>query len=70
MSGEFYAIIGIYFILAINCVAIVKLWVEVKAMQKSTHTVQYVDPLAKAEPQGITEDIKKLMSQTDLENIV
>lgn len=70
MSGEFYAILGIYFALAINCVALVKLWVEVKAMQKSTHTVQYVDPLSKAEPQVITEELKKAMSQTDLENIV
>lgn len=70
MSGEFYAIIGIYFILAGIGAALLKLWVEVKAMQKSTHTVQYVDPLAKAEPQGITEDIRKLMNQTDLENIV
>lgn len=70
MSGEFYAIIGIYFILAINSVALIKLWIEVKAMQKSTHTLQYVDPLSKSEPQGITEDIKKLLNQPDLENIV
>ena len=44
--------------------------IEVKAMQKSTHTVQYVDPLSKESPQAITEEIKKLMGQPDLENIV
>ena len=70
MSGEFYAIIGIYFILAGIGAAVLRLWIEVKALQKSTHTVQYVDPLSKAEPQGITEDIKRLLNQTDLENIV
>lgn len=70
MSGEYYAILGLYGVCGATAVAVVKLWIEVKAMQKSTHTVQYVDPLSKSEPQAITEVIKNAMNSTDLENIV
>jgi hypothetical protein len=42
---------------------IVRLWLELKAMQKSTHQIQYIDPQAKF--QTLTEEQKKAL-QKDL----
>lgn len=71
MSGEAYAIIGGLIWIGMLTGVVFHLWVEVRSTQKSTHTVQYVDPFSKASNQDITEDIKKVFHQnTDMENIV
>ena len=44
-----------------------KLWIELKAMQKSTHTVAYVSP---EQFQEVTEEAKKSLSNEPFDNIM
>ena len=44
-----------------------KLWIELKAMQKSTHTVAYVSP---EQFQEVTEEAKKSLSNEPFYNIM
>jgi len=44
-----------------------KLWVELKALQKSTHTVAYVSP---GQFQDISDDARKEMSKEPFDNIM
>lgn len=32
-------------VVGVGCVALVQLWIELKAMKASTHTLTYIDPL-------------------------
>lgn len=58
-------------VLAVAVAALVfsnmKLWIELKAMQKSTHTVAYVSP---GQFQEVTDEAKKALSKEPFDNIV
>jgi len=45
------------------------LWVEVKAMQKSTHSVQYIDPTKSEEFMKLNESDEKALNKDLFDNI-
>lgn len=53
---------------AILCVSNAKLWVELKAMKQSTHTLTYMNPLDAKEQsfETITDDLKKKLKDDPL----
>lgn len=61
--------------LVIACASLVftiKLWIEHRARDLSTHSIQYVPVGAKVDADGfeiITDDVKKNLSKDDLDNI-
>jgi len=68
MSAEWFAILvltGFSFGLGW---AVVSLWIEVKAMKNSTHSVQFVNPLAKFEE--VTEEVKNTLHRDPFEPIM
>lgn len=54
--------------ITISLVATVKLWIEVKAMQRSTHSIQFVDPL-KQQFETLTEEDKKALTGDPFGNL-
>lgn len=56
MIAYLTAFLVVTFIMAVlEGVAIAALWVEVKAMKESTHSIQYIDPLEKIKEQKLTQ---------------
>lgn len=53
-------------------VAVVRLWIEIKAMVSSTHSVQYIDPFKdmKQEFEPVTDDIKERLTKKDFDNVM
>lgn len=47
------------------------LWTEIKAMQKSTHSVTYIDPLSPSQSfQKLTEEEEDKLNKDQFENIM
>ena len=72
MTTYWFALIVLGMLMTALSVAVFFLSVEVKAMQKSTHTIQYVDPLAQAKTgmQDLTNDVKSKLHEDVFEPIV
>lgn len=57
---------------AVLSVSNAKLWIEVKAMQNSTHTLTYMNPLDQKSTnfETITEEFREKLKQDSLEAII
>ena len=60
------AIVTPYLIIA---VVVARLWSEVRAMQESTHSIQYVDPLKKFNQDNL-EAAEKTDEEVDVEDLL
>lgn len=49
-------------------IAVNKLWIELKAMQKSTHQVTYVN--GGADYEKLTEELKDKLTKPDFDNVM
>lgn len=58
--------------MAIGVLAVsnMKLWIELKAMKQSTHTLTYIDPLQQTFEKAPTTEEQKEMSDFSMDNIV
>lgn len=74
MSGEWFALIALTIQVTVLSAGVFFLWVEVRAMQKSTHTIQYVDPLKnvsqKEGMQDVTDAVKSKLHEDAFDNII
>ena len=52
--------------------AVVHMWIELKAMQKATHSVQYVDPFKdfNSEFEPVTDDVTEKLTKPDFNNVM
>ncbi|MBR9701042.1 hypothetical protein GOV11_04210 [Candidatus Woesearchaeota archaeon] len=60
-----------YLLIILLCTAIVKLWIELKAMQASTHQITYLNPMDKSkdEFQKLTKKQEKDLTSRLFDNI-
>lgn len=61
-----YAVIGAYALILILGTLVFMAWVEVKALQKSTHQVQFVKA---GEYEALTEELKEKLQRDPFEPI-
>lgn len=54
---------------AILAVSNAKLWIELEAMKRSTHTLTYIDPLAQSFSKPPSKDESAKMDESNLGNI-
>jgi len=61
-----------YILIILLCTAIVKLWIEIRAMQNSTHQITYLDPLSKKnqEFEKLTDEQKEKLTSKLFDNIM
>ena len=66
----FFLLAGVQFIvLSVLCVSNIKLWIELKAMQSSTHKVQLVN-VPNNDFQKMTDELKEKLRLTPYDNIL
>lgn len=70
MTAEWFAIATLTVMSIVQGAALFFLWVELKAMQKSTHSIQYIDPLSKDKLQEIGDKVRSKLHEDVFENIV
>lgn len=67
-----YLVTALVLVLIITCAVLAvsnaRLWVRFIAMEKSTHTITYIDPLQQQFQKPSEADVKK-MNDTDLDNL-
>ncbi len=68
MTGEWFALLVLALGLGALCYSVMALWVEIKAMKNSTHTIQYMDPKIKFE--NMSEEVKSTLHKDPFEPIM
>ena len=71
---DIYFLLGLMFLFqVVTMAACTWLFTELKAMQKATHTIQYINPLDNTDFQKVTEDLKDKFAKGnkgDFDNIM